>query len=98
VMAMIEVTAAALAAHPFLHGMPREHLAVLSQAASDVTVPARHRFFEDGGHATRFWLVQSGHVAVDVHVPGQGQVSIDTIGMGEPSRLITASIQPAGTR
>ena len=95
---MIEVTAATPAAHPFLHGMPREHPAVLSQAASDVTVPARHRFFDDGGHATRFWLVQPGHVAVDVHVRGQGQVSIDTIGMGEPSRLITASIQPAGTR
>ena len=51
---MIEVTAATLAAHPFLQGMSREHLAVLSQAASDVTVPARYRFFEDGGHATRF--------------------------------------------
>ena len=58
-MAMIEVTAAALAAHPFLHGMSREHLAVLSRAASDVTVPAGHRFFEDGGHAIRFWLVES---------------------------------------
>jgi len=83
VMVMIKVTAAALAAHPFLHGMSREHLAVISRAASDVTVPARHRFFEDGGHATRFWLVQSGHATVDVHVPGQGRVPIDTIGMGE---------------
>ena len=80
---MIEVTAAALAAHPFLHGMSREHLAVLSRAASDVTVPAGHRFFEDGGHAIRFWLVESGHATVDVHVPGLGRVPIDTIGMGE---------------
>jgi CRP/FNR family cyclic AMP-dependent transcriptional regulator len=83
VMAMIEVTAAALAAHPFLHGMSREHQTVLAQAASDVTFPAGHRFFEDGGHATCFWLVQSGHVTVDVQVPGQGRVPIDTIGMGE---------------
>jgi CRP/FNR family transcriptional regulator, cyclic AMP receptor protein len=80
---MIEITAAALAAHPFLHGISRDHLAVLAQAASDVTVPARHRFFEEGGYATHFWLVQSGHVTVDVHVPGQGQVPIDTIGMGD---------------
>jgi len=80
---MIEVTEATLAAHPFLHGMPRNHLAVLAQAGSDVTFPAGHRFFEDGGHATRFWLVQSGQVTVDVHVPGQGRVPIDTIGMGE---------------
>jgi CRP/FNR family cyclic AMP-dependent transcriptional regulator len=83
VIAMIEVTAAALAAHPFLHGMSRDHRAVLAQAASDVTFLAGHRFFEDGGHATRFWLVQSGHVTVNVQVPGQGRVPIDTIGMGE---------------
>lgn len=80
---MIEVTAATLAAHPFLHGMPGNQLAVLGRAASDVRYPAGHRFFEDGGHATCFWLIQSGHVTVDVHVPGQGRVPIDTIGMGE---------------
>ena len=53
---MIEVTAEALATHPFLHGMSRDHLAVLAEAATDVTFPARHRLFEDGGSASRFWL------------------------------------------
>ena len=83
VIAMIEVTGATLAAHPFLYGISRDHLAVLARAASDVTFPAGHRFFADGGHATCFWLVQSGHVTVNVQVPGQGRVPIDTIGMGE---------------
>ena len=81
VIAMTEVTAATLAAHPFLHGVSPDHLAMLAGAASDVTYPAGHRFFEDGGHATCFWLIQSGHVTVDVDVPGQGPVPIDTIGM-----------------
>ena len=80
---MIEVTADALATHPFLHGMSRDHLAVLAETATDVTFPVRHRLFEDGGGANRFWLIQSGHVALDVHVPGQGRMKIDTIGMGE---------------
>ncbi len=80
---MIEVTAAGLSAHPFLRGMSHDHLAVLAEAASDVTFPARHRLFEDGGSAAHFWLIQSGYVALDVHVPGQGRVKIDTIGMGE---------------
>jgi CRP/FNR family transcriptional regulator, cyclic AMP receptor protein len=80
---MIEVTADALAAHPFLHGLSRDHLTVLAGTACDVTFPARHRLFEDGGSATRFWLLQSGHVALDLHVPGQGRIKIDTIGMGE---------------
>ena len=80
---MMEVTAESLAAHPFLHGMSRDHLAVLADTASDVTFPARHRLFEDGGRATRFWLIQSGYVALDLHVPGQGRTKMDTIGMGE---------------
>jgi CRP/FNR family cyclic AMP-dependent transcriptional regulator len=80
---MIEVTAEALASHPFLHGMSSGHLAVLANAAHDVAFPARHRLFEDGGSASRFWLIQSGHVALDLHVPGQGRMKIDTIGMGE---------------
>ena len=83
VITMIEVSADALATHPFLHGMSRDHLAVLASAASDVTFPVRHRLFEDGGGATRFWLIRSGHVALDLHVPGQGRMKIDTIGMGE---------------
>src|SRR5262249_41027811 len=49
----------------------------------DVTFPDRHRLFEDGGSASRFWLIQSGHVALDLHVPGQGRMKIDTIGIGE---------------
>ena len=38
---------------------------------------------DDGGSASRFWLVQSGHVDLDLHVPGQGRMKIETIGMGE---------------
>ena len=80
---MIEVNAAALAAHPFLHGMSADQLGLLAEAARDVSFPARHRLFEDGGNATRFWLIQSGHVSLDLHVPGEGPVVIETIGMGE---------------
>src|ERR1700761_9084027 len=80
---MIEVTPEALATHPFLHNMSRDHLAVLAEAAVDVTFLACPRLFEDGGGASRFWLIQSGSVALDLHVPGQGRMKIDTIGMGE---------------
>ena len=80
---MIEVNAAALSAHPFLHGMPADQLVVLAGTARDVKFPARHRLFEDGGNANRFWLVQSGRVSLDLDVPGEGPVVIETIGMGE---------------
>ena len=80
---MIEVNAAALAAHPFLHGMSADHLGLLADAVHDVSFPARYRLFEDGGNATRFWLIQAGHVSLDLHVPGEGPVVIESIGMGE---------------
>ena len=79
---MTEATATALAVHPFFHGMPGDQLAVLAQAARDVKFPAQHRLFEDGGHASRFWLIQSGCVALDLNVPGQGRTRIETIGIG----------------
>ena len=80
---MIEVTAAALAMHPFLYGMSRDQLSVLAETARDVRFPARHRLFEDGGNAIRFWLIRSGYAALDLHVPGEGPTIIETIGMGE---------------
>jgi len=78
-----EVTPGMLAAHGFLRGMPREQLARLAPAASLVTIPARTRLFEDGGYATRFWLIRSGSVALDLHVPGKGWAIIETIGLGQ---------------
>src|ERR1700730_14355616 len=80
---MTEATAAALATHPFLHGMPREQLAVLAEAASDAMFPAGRRLFEDGGHAGHFLLIQSGQICLDLQVPGQGRMKIESIGMGE---------------
>jgi CRP-like cAMP-binding protein len=80
---VIEVTAAALAAQPFLRGMPPSQLGTLAEAVSDVTFPGGHRIFGEGGYAARFWLIQSGRVSLDVQVPGQGPVTIGTIGIGE---------------
>src|ERR1700683_3580562 len=80
---MIEVNAAALATHPFLHGMSADQLGILAEAACDVRFPVRCRLCEDGGNAARFWLIQSGHVSLDLHVPGEGPVVIETVGMGE---------------
>jgi hypothetical protein len=47
---------------------------MLPEAGADVTFPGSHRLFEDGGHASRFWLIQSGYVALDLHVPGQDRM------------------------
>lgn len=77
------VTVTALAAHRFLHGLPREQIAELVPAAELAEIPAGRRLFEDGGRACGFWLIRSGSVALDLHVPGEGQIVIETVGMGD---------------
>jgi CRP-like cAMP-binding protein len=79
---MIEVTPAALAAHPFLRGIRPGQLEALGAAASDVTFEPGQRIFEVGGYAGRFWLIQSGHIHLDVHVQGE-PVIVETVGIGD---------------
>jgi CRP-like cAMP-binding protein len=62
--------------------MQASQLDALSWAASEVMFPARHRIFADGDYADKFWLIQSGYVALDVLVPGEGQVLIGRVGLG----------------
>jgi CRP/FNR family transcriptional regulator, cyclic AMP receptor protein len=80
---MMEISAAALAAHPFLRGMSADHLGAIAEAARDVRFPAGHQLVEDGGYATRFWLIQSGRVSLDLYLPGDGSVVLESIGLGE---------------
>jgi hypothetical protein len=54
VEAMIEVTTAVLAAHPFLRGMPPGQLETLGTTASEVTFDPGQRIFEAGGYAGQF--------------------------------------------
>ena len=64
--------------------MPREQIAELVPAAHCVSIPAaasalrRRRHRPDG-----FWLIRSGSVAMDLHVPGEGQIIVETLGMGD---------------
>ena len=76
------VTAPVLARQQFLRGMRADHLDALTQTASEVTFPAGHRIFDDGGYVGSFWLIESGYVALDVQVPGKRAGMIGTVGMG----------------
>jgi len=60
-----------------------DHLAVLAQAAAEVTFPAGNRLFDGGGNARRFWLIESGRVALDLQIPGEGPAVIEHVSMGE---------------
>jgi CRP-like cAMP-binding protein len=39
--------------------------------------------FREGDVADRFYLIRHGHVALQVFIPGQGRITIETIAAGE---------------
>ena len=80
---MTAVTASELGAHPFLRALPESYLSQLAGLASAMTVPAGHRFFEEGGHARMFWLLTSGRVALDLAVPGRPRLIVETLTAGD---------------
>jgi len=80
---MSGVTPADLAGHAFLRGMADGHLAVLARVCWVAPVRQGHLFFAEGDTARRFWLIRSGHVALDVHAPGGQQLIVETLGQGD---------------
>jgi CRP/FNR family transcriptional regulator, cyclic AMP receptor protein len=72
-----------VSAQPFLHGLPAAYVARLADVACQVRLPARHRLFDEGGTADRFWLIDAGQAALDVLVPGQGRMVIEMLGRGD---------------
>ncbi len=66
-----------------LRGLPPEYTAWLAAVARHVSLPKDHRLFEEGAPADRFWIVDAGEVALDVLVPGDGRLVIETLGRGD---------------
>ncbi|MFF3325109.1 Crp/Fnr family transcriptional regulator [Streptomyces sp. NPDC002889] len=60
-----------------------EHRARLMGIACDVNIPEGTRIFEEGTPAHHFWIIRSGTVTLDVPVPGQRPVTIESLGLGE---------------
>jgi len=72
-----------LAAQPFIRGLPSDQVATLAGLARHICVPVKHRLFEEGERADKFWLIDAGRVALDAMVPGHGRVIIETLGRGD---------------
>lgn len=65
-----------------LEALTVEHRGRLLALARDVALPGGARIFEEGQKADRFWIIRSGTVALDIHMPGRGRVVVETIGAG----------------
>jgi CRP/FNR family cyclic AMP-dependent transcriptional regulator len=80
---MTSISMSALAAEPFLRGMPPAHLATLAALGRHVRVPGGQRLFDESGTADQFWIIGAGQVRLDVSVPGRGRVTIEALGRND---------------
>ncbi|MGC5566476.1 Crp/Fnr family transcriptional regulator [Streptomyces sp. FR-108] len=63
--------------------LPAEYRERLIQLARETSFDVGARLFEEGGRADRFWVVRTGIVALDLHVPGRRAPVIESLGHGE---------------
>jgi CRP-like cAMP-binding protein len=68
-----------LSAHPFFAGLGPRLLSELAGCARNERFEAGETLFREGGFADRFYILRHGQVAVEVRVPGQGAVVLETL-------------------
>src|SRR5947209_4607201 len=69
--------------HPFLEMLPPHARRILSDAARKIRFRAGEVIFSQGDPADRFFLLESGKVALEGHVQGRGLVRFQTLTDGE---------------
>ena len=72
-----------IVSHPFFEGMKSEHLEVVAGCATEATFESDQVLFHEGEPANKFYLIQSGRVALEAHEPADGTVSVQELGAGD---------------
>lgn len=67
----------------FTAGLEPAQLKRLARLATPAEWPEGVTIFREGESDARLYLVSEGRVAIEVHVPGRGPVTILTVGPGE---------------
>jgi len=62
--------------------MTKEHREQFMSLAHEVSFATGERIFNEGGLADRFWIIHTGTVVLDLHVPGRQAAVIETLGAG----------------
>jgi len=63
-----------------LRALSIEHRERLMRLAREVTFAQGTRLFEEGGRADRFWIIRTGRIELDMHVPGRRAAVVESLG------------------
>lgn len=77
-----EALLAALQRHPFVSEFQPQHIERLASLAKEVWCDRDQVLFKEGDERREFYLVISGHVAIEMSVPGRF-LRVEVVGPGE---------------
>ena len=69
--------------HPFFEGMKPEHLEVIAGCATEARFVSDQILFHEGEPANKFYLIQSGRIALEAHELSDGTVPVQELGAGD---------------
>lgn len=69
--------------HPFFVGMSDEEIALMAGCARNARFAPGEYLCREGSEAREFFLVRSGSVSIESHVPARGPMSLQTVGDGD---------------
>lgn len=72
-----------LTQHPFLQGIDKKYLELIVGCASNVRFDPDAALSKEGEEASQFFIIRSGKVAIEMHVPGRGPMQIQTLSDGD---------------
>lgn len=79
----MNATAARLAEHPFFCTMKREHLDQIASCAKEAQFKKGDVIFREKEPANRFYLIEYGKVALESHVPDDGETLVQILSGGD---------------
>jgi len=69
--------------HPFFRGFEESHMETILSCGASVRFDAGQFLYREGEKANTFYLIRSGRVALETHIPEQGTIVFQTIGEDE---------------
>ena len=72
-----------LTQHPFVVGLPSEHIQLIVGCAKNVVFEPGKYLFKENEEANSFYIIRSGKVALEIYSPEVGSIIIQTLGEGD---------------
>lgn len=68
---------------PLVQGLSEDHLELISGCARNIRASAGTFMFREGESAKEFYVIREGNVSVELHAPGRGPMTVQTVAEGE---------------